>query len=76
MRFCPLWVNLRHPATLPKSSASGCQADENDAKADVPAQMSAVGGGAGVACQGLSGPFLATSGIEHPKPLVGHGPAY
>ncbi len=35
---------------------------EYDAKADVPVGMSAVGGGADVACQGLSGPFLARSG--------------
>jgi hypothetical protein len=35
------------------------ETDENDAKAEVTVGMSAVGGGADVACQGLSGPFLA-----------------
>ena len=34
------------------------ETDENDAKAEVTVGMSAVGGGADVACQGLSGPFL------------------
>ncbi len=34
---------------------------EKQTEADVPAEMSAVGGGADVACQGLSGPFLARS---------------
>ena len=43
-------------------SALGGEADEIGAKADLPAGMSAVGGGADVACQGLSGPFIARTG--------------
>ncbi len=38
------------------------EADENYAKAEVAVGISAVGGGADVACQGLSGPFKANSG--------------
>ncbi len=44
------------------TSAYPPEADVNDAKAEVAVGMSAVGGRADVACQGLSGPFLATSG--------------
>ncbi len=46
------------------TSAYPPEADENDAKADMPAAMSAIGGRADVACQELSGPFLARSGHE------------
>jgi hypothetical protein len=38
----------------------GGEADEIGAKVDLPAGMSAVGGGADVAYQGLSGPLIAT----------------
>ncbi len=44
------------------SSAPGGQADVIRQKADLPVGMSAVGGGADVACQELSGPFIAISG--------------
>ena len=48
--------------SLTNRSAHPREADENRTKADVPVGMSAVGGKADVACQGLSGPFIARSG--------------
>ncbi len=59
---CRLGVNnglYRQPC---HTSAYPPEADENDAKADMPAAMSAVEGRADVVCQGLSGPFIAKSG--------------
>ncbi len=59
---CLSWVNFglheqpRHRSAYPR------EADANDANADRPVGMSAVRGKADVACQGLSGPFLANSG--------------
>jgi hypothetical protein len=44
------------------------EADEYDAKADVSVWMSAFGGRADVACQELSGPFIAITG---PKICLG-----
>ena len=44
-----------------RMSAPGGKADGNDAKAEVAVGMSAVGGGADLDCQGLSGPFIAKS---------------
>jgi hypothetical protein len=59
-----LWVNnglYRQPC---HTSAYPPEADENDAKADVPPEMSAIGGRADVACQELSRPFLANTGSQ------------
>ena len=59
---CLLWINFglyRQPC---HRSAHTPEADENYAKADLPVGMSAVGGRADVACQELSGPFIAKSG--------------
>ena len=42
-------------------SVPGGKADENDAKADLPVWMSAVGGRADLDCQELSGPLIARS---------------
>jgi len=56
------------------TSAFRGKADANDAKADVPAEMSAVEGRADVACQELSGPFLANNGhslVSKSGPLKG-----
>jgi hypothetical protein len=58
-RPLPEWVNLRHSPGTPATSEAGGEADENDAKADMPAAMSAVEGRADIVCQELSGPFLA-----------------
>ncbi len=49
----------RHFERCARTSAYPPEADENDAKVDMPAAMSAVEGTADVACQELSGPFLA-----------------
>jgi hypothetical protein len=56
-----LGVRCGSPAVVTRTSAVGGEADEIGAKADLPARMSAVGGGADAACQGLSGPFIARS---------------
>ncbi len=56
---CPLWVNFGLSRPTAATSAPEGEADEIRAKADVPVGMSAVGGGADIVCQGLSGPFLA-----------------
>jgi hypothetical protein len=58
-RICPFRVNFGLSRPTAATSAPEGEADEIRAKADVPVGMSAVGGGADVACQGLSGPFLA-----------------
>ncbi len=44
-------------------SAVRGKADTNDAKADMPAAMSAVEGRADVVCQELSGPFRGSSEV-------------
>ncbi len=56
------WVNngLSRPTAV--TSAFGCKADEIGTITDIGQRMSAVGGRADVACQGLSGPFIAKSG--------------
>ena len=51
-------------------SAFGGKADAIGTKADMPVRMSAVRGKADVACQGLSGPFIANSG--HSIILLGY----
>jgi hypothetical protein len=56
---CPSWVNNGLSRPTAATSAFRGKADENDAKADMPAAMSAVGGKADLACQDLSGPFIA-----------------
>jgi hypothetical protein len=61
-RKCRLWVNNRLYRQPCHRSAYPREADANDANADRPVGMSAVRGKADVACQGLSGPFLANSG--------------
>ncbi len=69
VRRCPDWVNnglYRQPC---HTSAYPPEADENDAKAEVAVGMSAVGGRADLACQELSGPFLAKSGHSTVPPL-------
>ncbi len=48
---------------LSRMSAAGGKADEIRAKAEVAVGMSAVGGRADLACQELSGPFIA-EGVE------------
>jgi hypothetical protein len=59
----PLWVTSSDSRVLPPPRPlSGCEADANDAKADMPAAMSAVEGRADVACQELSGPLIAITG--------------
>jgi hypothetical protein len=57
-----VWVNFGLSRPTAATSAFRGKADEHDANADLPVGMSAVGGGADVACQGLSGPFIASSG--------------
>ncbi len=64
----------RHPDYEVRASAIGGKADANDAKADMPAAMSAVEGRADVVCQELSGPFLANNGhslVSKSGPLKG-----
>ncbi len=65
----PSWVNnglYRQPC---HTSAYPPEADENDAKAEVAAAMSAVEGKADVVCQELSGPFVAKTGHSTCEPL-------
>jgi hypothetical protein len=57
-----MWGRIRRTGAPPARSAPGGLADVIGAKAEVPVGMSAVGGRADVACQELSGPFLAKSG--------------
>ncbi len=52
------------------TSAFRGKADANDAKADMPAAMSAVEGKADIVCQGLSGPFLARCRHSRWRPRV------
>lgn len=56
------WARVNYGLSQPTAATSAFRgkADANDAKADMPAAMSAVEGRADVVCQGLSGPFLAT----------------
>ncbi len=56
---CLKWINFGLSRCTSRRSAAGGYTDENDAKADVSAEMSAGGGGADVVCQELSGPFIA-----------------
>ncbi len=69
----PQWVNLRRSTTLPGTSGARGKPDVIGAKADGPAEMSAVGGGADVACQGLSGPFLASFGHSRTMKISRYG---
>ncbi len=67
---CPSWVNLRHSPGVPPTSGAGGRADEIDTITDIGQRMSAVGGIADVVCQGLSGPFIAISGLLAFQPTV------
>ncbi len=58
----PLWVTRRLFGGPWKASSFGGLADETCDEADIRLLMSVVGGRADVACQGLSGPFIAKSG--------------
>ncbi len=65
---CPSWVNFGLSRPTAATSAFRGKADEIGTITDIGQRMSAVGGRADVACQGLSGPFLAISG--HCKPSL------
>jgi len=67
---CRLRVNFGLSQPTAVTSAFGGTADANDAKADMPAAMSAVEGRADVACQELSGPFLAMTDHSRTLPVV------
>ncbi len=58
----PLRVRNGPSVTPSGRSAVGGEADVIDRKADIDFRMSAFGGRTDVACQGLSGPFLAITG--------------
>ena len=73
---CPLWVNLRHFAMLPRKSALGVRADGIGAKADIVHRMSAVRGTTDVTATWPEQPLLAMCGglvgPEHSCGFVRH----
>ena len=66
----PLWVTRRLFGGPWKASSFGGLADETCDEADIRLLMSVVGGRADVACQGLSGPFIANK--RHSRPVIRH----